>query len=115
MGEGDPGRKHQTGMIRSLHWEGNIANIPLRHATTNYGSPGGHKARPNWRWVKNRSPDERSPSARLCALMGRDIRDLWPRMSPSRVKNAIWRIRRSPPSGEGGCGLRDLPLNLAPR
>src|ERR1700704_4341372 len=33
-------------------------------------------------------------------------------MSPSRVKNAIWLIRRSPPaassrrSGEGGCGLR---------
>src|SRR5207249_4931804 len=38
-----------------------------------------------------------------------------PRMSPSRVKNAIWLIRRSPPaassrrSGEGGCGLRGPP------
>jgi len=47
--------------------------------------------------------------ARMSApFLGRDIRDRRPRMSPSRVKNAIWLIRRSPPSGEGGCGLRGL-------
>src|SRR3954470_12784009 len=44
--------------------------------------------------------------------MGSDIRGRRSRMSPSRVKNAIWLVRRSPPaasnrrSGEGGCGLR---------
>src|SRR5258705_6657206 len=45
--------------------------------------------------------------AGMAALFwGGDIRDRQSRMSPSRVKNAIWLIRRSQPSGEGGCGLR---------
>src|SRR4051794_32606716 len=41
-------------------------------------------------------------------------------MPPSRVKKAIWLIRRSPPaassrrSGEGGCGLRKLRKPMLP-